>query len=128
MPIIGKDSDIVIMDDPHAVGDMVPRETVIGWFKGEVPEPIPTPTFPFGLDVDTLILCRDEAQRSAAIRALQIKARYEIWSAALMGNRFSKIIWLAGFSESPVEQVTQEAMIKEYFPTKLRPGGSLIVL
>ena len=40
MPIMGKDAGIIIMDDPHAVGDVVPRETVIGWFKGEVPRPI----------------------------------------------------------------------------------------
>lgn len=88
----------------------------------------PTLSFPFGRDVDTLILCRDEDQRRTAIRALAIKAQYETISSALTGSRFKRIIVVAGKPDSVMECNHFEEMKREYLPTKLTRDGELLIL
>lgn len=91
----------------------------------------PNERFPFGGDVDTLIVCGSYDQRRAAIEALAIPAQYEIIASALTGYRFSKIIVILETGVHPwtateVELYTR--IIKEDLPTKLKPGGKLYVL
>jgi len=90
----------------------------------------PTESFPFGRDVDTLIVCGSNEQRRAAIKALAIPARYEIITSALMGHRFSKIIVMLGGTQpwSETEIALYSRIIKEDLPTKLKPGGKLYVI
>lgn len=132
MPILGKDADMVIVDDPFADGyDPEQRRAAREWFEREMPERIkdhPTRNMPFGRDVDTLVLCKSDDHLGKVVQALGMKAQYEIWSCSLMGSRFKKIIWLAGFGDSASEHATIARMIREYLPTKLEPGGVIIVL
>lgn len=88
----------------------------------------PTISLPFGRDIDTMILCRDDDQRRNAIRALAIPARYELIGSALCGHRFSRIIVIAGEPKSATEAAMYERILKEDLPTKLAIGGDLIVL
>ena len=87
----------------------------------------PTRSLPFGRDVDILILCKDEVHRRAASEALRIPARYEMFASALTGYRFNKIIVLLGgtgpWSEIEIELIGR--MIREDYPTHLRPGGKI---
>jgi hypothetical protein len=90
---------------------------------------VATLSFPFGKDVDTLILCRDEDHRRRAIAALGIPARYELIMSALQGCRFTKIIVLGADKPlSATEAKKLDVMAKEYWPTMLEIGGKVHLL
>ncbi len=78
------------------------------------------------MPAETLIVCRDEAQKREAILAfgLGAGAMYTTLHSALTGHRFSKIIVIAGgpWSEDDLRQ------IREHLPTRLVPRGGLYVL
>jgi hypothetical protein len=93
-----------------------------------LPEPHPTRNLPFGRDVDTLVLCKNYDQLDLAVKALGLKARYDVWSGTLLGSRFNKIIWIAGRGESETESAVMEAVMREVLPTKLHLDGKLFVL
>lgn len=86
----------------------------------------PTRSFPFGRDVDTLILCRDEDHRRAVIAALGIPAQYETVFSVLTGLRFKKIIVFDdGRIYTPGQLGQLQQMAREYWPTMLYPGGKI---
>jgi hypothetical protein len=84
----------------------------------------PTLSLPFGRDVDTLILCKNDDQRRRAIKALGIPARYELIYSVLTGYRFKKIIVLGCRPESETETLNFNRLLKEDLPTKLEVGCS----
>lgn len=88
----------------------------------------PTPSFPFGRDVDTLIICRDEGHRRSVSRALAIPARYEIIGSPLPGRGYAKIIVMVGQPSSSAESDFFTRMIRENLNTKLKPDGEMHVL
>jgi hypothetical protein len=85
-------------------------------------------SFPFGRDIHTLIICRDDNHRRKVIRALALPAQYETIGSSLMGNRYRSIIVMVGIPESAAEAAGLELMISEYLPTKLHIGGELHVI
>lgn len=78
------------------------------------------------MPAETLIVCRDEAQKREAILAFGFddSTMYTTLHSALTGYRFNKIIVIAGgpWSEHDLRQ------IREDLPTKLVPRGELYVL
>jgi len=89
-----------------------------------------TRSFPFGTDVDTLIVCRNEEVRLIAIEALRLKAQYETYYSSLSGHRFDKIIVIPPYWVhcSEKEQQIFQDLVNDYLPTKLKTGGTLHVL
>ena len=90
----------------------------------------PTRALPFGRDVDTLILCRNDDHRRRVTAALQIPARYELIYSALTGYRFKKIIVVGCRPESDVEAEAFRRLLTEDLPTKLDVGchGEIYVI
>ncbi len=84
--------------------------------------------FPFGRDVDTLILCHNDPHRRKAIKALGIKAQYQLIHSPLTGCRFERIIVLRPPPSSDIHCEELDRLIREYLPTKLNLGGELFVL
>jgi hypothetical protein len=84
----------------------------------------PTRSLPFGRDVSTLILCRDEDHRRKVIAALQVPARYELIYSPLTGYRFKKIIVVGcrPASDSKAEAAAFQLLLTEHLPTKLDVG------
>lgn len=54
--------------------------------------PAQTKEYPFGRDVDILVICHNELHRDYVVKAFKLKARYALWSGQMMGSRFSKVI------------------------------------
>lgn len=85
----------------------------------------PTLDFPFGRDVDTLIICENDDHRRRAVKALKMVARYTTIGSAVVGHRFLNIIVLVGKPESATEAAMIDRMAAEYWPTLLERGGEI---
>lgn len=83
--------------------------------------------YPFGRDVDTLVVCQNSERRDAAAEALQLKARYTTIETPLMGSRFTKIVVIRG----QIDHATEFALFDRFCAEvvcRLRPGGKLHVV
>lgn len=88
----------------------------------------PSRSYPFGRDVDTLILCHNTVHRDQVIRALKIKARYEVFLFSTRGLRFEKIIVFRPRIWSSAEDIRYERYINEDLQCRLSPTGELYVI
>lgn len=67
--------------------------------------------YPFGEDVDTLVVCHDDLHRKTVIEAFGLKARYVLWKTALMGNQYNKLIYFYTDNGSDLAWITENAML-----------------
>lgn len=84
----------------------------------------PTLSYPFGRDVNTLVVCMNEDHRRHAIKNCGIKARYETIGSALCGCRYNHVVVLR--TDQPFSDV-ERRIIREDLPTKLSLGGKLYI-
>lgn len=86
--------------------------------------------YPFGRDVDTLVICVNEAHARKIFRAFRMKARYTWGRMPMLGHRYKKIIVfmeVARYS-SPEEQRAYEHYWREQVETKLERDGEIIYI
>ncbi len=82
-------------------------------------------SFPFGRDVDTLVICANEDHRISTIREWGIKARYETIETQHPGLRFRKIYVC---SHPDIRMPKLGRVIDESLRPMLTEGGEIQVL
>jgi len=88
-----------------------------------------THEFPYGRDVSIAIVCYNDQHRLDVIEALQIKARYMLYSSGPIAARFEKIIVFSPKGNGSLAEANiWKTMLNEDYPTWLRPGGTLHII
>lgn len=83
--------------------------------------------YPFGIDVDTLVVCISGEHRRRVIEAFELKARYILWwQTGLMGARYKKVIVF----KMPLGHYEAERILDfmDMLQTKLPLNKSIIVV
>jgi hypothetical protein len=87
-----------------------------------------TRQFPFGEDVDTLIICCSPIHRDTVVKAFQVKAMYDLPFSSMTGRRFKRIIVFSRPFISHTEAQAFARWVNESLRLKLEPGGELHIV
>lgn len=87
-----------------------------------------TRLFPFGEDVDVMIVCKNTIHHDQVVKALQMPAMYVTPFSAVTGRKFKRIIVFKDVYTSETQAQTFARWVNEDLRTSLDIGGELHII